>query len=66
MYFHVFVIYLKAQFIELTSTATEPGAIIVIDLSPANMVMRSVASGIPEKTDFKKPSRKTPSTGICG
>ena len=30
-------------------TAPETRAIIVIDLSPANMVMRSVASGIPEK-----------------
>ena len=41
----------KHNLLSFTSTATEPGAIIVIDLSPANMVMRSVASGIPEKTD---------------
>ena len=29
----------------------KPGAIIVIDLSLANMVMRSVATGIPQKMD---------------
>ena len=41
----------KHDLLSFTSTATEPEAIIVIDLSPANMVMRSVASGIPQKMD---------------
>ena len=42
------VIHLKAQFIELYMYCyMELGAIIMIDLSVANIVMRSVASGIP-------------------
>ena len=35
----------------LSFTAMEPRANIVIDLSLANMVMRSAASGIPQKMD---------------
>ena len=59
-------IHLKTRFIELYNYCyMKPRAIIVIDLSLANMVMRSVSSGIPQKTDYRL-SRKTPPTGICG
>ena len=41
----------KHELLSFTSTAMEPGAIIVIDLSLTNMVVKSVASDIPQKMD---------------